>query len=196
MKAALHRSRLRPQPALASLALLLSLWVGGARPMLQAQEPEEYRVKAAFLFHFAQLVDWPAETDMGRDHSLLVCTLGEDPFHGVLENMIAGKTVGNRTIRIRHLKRADSAPVCQILFLGKDESTHEPSLLAALHNAPVLTVGETDSFLNAGGMICFLLKESKVRFAINLGAAESAHLKIGSRLLILAQNLAQEGRGK
>jgi hypothetical protein len=117
--------------------------------MLQAQAPDEYRVKAAFLFHFAQLVDWPPETEMGGDHSLLLCTLGDDPFHGVLESMIGGKAIGDRVIRIRHLKRADSTPVCQILFLSKEESAHATGLLAALHNAPVLTVGETDGFLDA-----------------------------------------------
>jgi hypothetical protein len=45
-------------------------------------------------------------------------------------------------------------------------------------------------------MICFLLEENKVRFEINLEAAESANLKIGSRLLLLAQNVVKESQGK
>ena len=45
-------------------------------------------------------------------------------------------------------------------------------------------------------MICFLLEENKVRFEINLEAADSAKLKIGSRLLILAQNVVEESQGK
>jgi hypothetical protein len=45
-------------------------------------------------------------------------------------------------------------------------------------------------------MICFLLEENKVRFDINLDAAESAKLKIGSRLLILAEHVVGEARGK
>ncbi len=157
---------------------------------------EEYRVKAAFLFHFAQLVDWPAEPLTGTDASLSLCTLGEDPFQGVLEATVAGKAIGNRIIRVRHFLSPQELQVCQIVFLGKAQSKRIPTVVADLHNAPVLTVGETAGFLDAGGMICFLLEENKVRFEINLNAADSANLKIGSRLLILAQRVVGENRGK
>ena len=85
---------------------------------------------------------------------------------------------------------------CQILFLGKAQGKRIPMLVAGLRNAPVLTVGETEDFLGAGGMVCFLLKENKIRFAVNLDAAEAAGLKIGSRLLVLAQSVVGERREK
>ena len=99
-------------------------------------------------------------------------------------------------MRIRHLGEPQDMQACQILFLGKAQSKRIPMLVADLHNAPVLTVGESAGFLGAGGMICFLLEENKVRFDINLDAAESAKLKIGSRLLILAEHVVGESRGK
>jgi hypothetical protein len=67
-------------------------------------------------------------------------------------------------------------------------------VLATLHNAPILTVGESPGFLGEGGMICFVLEDNNVRFGINLDAAASAKLKIGSRLLILAQTVIGESR--
>ena len=36
-------------------------------------------------------------------------------------------------------------------------------------------------------MICFRMVKNQVRFDINLDAAQSARLKIGSRLLLMAQ---------
>jgi hypothetical protein len=45
-------------------------------------------------------------------------------------------------------------------------------------------------------MVCFLLQENKVRFEINLDAAQSAGLKIGSRLLVLAQNVVGKNQEK
>jgi hypothetical protein len=168
---------------------------GGQRTRAQATD-EEYRVKAAFIFHFAQLVDWPAETRTGAENSLFLCTVGDDPFHGALESTVAGKAVGNRVIRVRHLKQPEDMQACHVLFLGKAQGKRIPMLLAALRNAPVLTVGETAGFLGAGGMICFVLDQSNVRFGINLGAAEAANLKIGSRLLILAQTVVGESREK
>jgi len=167
------------------VALLLALL---AATSASAQSyADEYRVKAAFLFHFAQLVDWPADSLSAVDNSLVLCTLGADSFQGALESTVEGKTAGTRIIRIRHLKQPEEAQGCQILFLGKAQGSRIPLLLANLRSAPILTVGETPGFLGAGGMICFRVENNKVRFDINLDAAESARLKIGSRLLFLAQ---------
>jgi YfiR/HmsC-like len=157
---------------------------------------EEYRIKAAFIFHFAQLVDWPPDTPIDTENSLFVCTLGEDPFQGALEGSLAGKLVGNRVMRIRHLAQAQNLQSCQILFIGKGQSKRIPALLTDLHHAPVLTVGETAGFVGVGGMIGFLLQQNKVRFEINLAAAESARLKIRSRLLMLAQTVVRESARK
>ena len=58
-------------------------------------------------------------------------------------------------------------------------------------------MGESPGFLGAGGMICFVLEDNNVRFGINLDAAASAKLKIGSRLLVLAQTVLEKaGRSK
>jgi hypothetical protein len=179
------------------VVIALSLLLTGSRQSSRAQSTdEEYRVKAAFIFHFAQLVDWPQETQTGEANSLFLCTIGEDPFQGALESTIAGKAVGNKIIRVRHLGSAEDMQACQILFFGRAQSKHIPTLLANLHNAPVLTVGESAGFLGAGGMICFVLDQNNVRFGINLDAAEAAKLKIGSRLLLLAQTVIGENREK
>jgi YfiR/HmsC-like len=180
-----------------SFLILLSTLLAGAGGTARAQSnDDEYRVKAAFLFHFAQLIDWPGDKLTVADNSLYLCTFREDPFQGALENTVAGKTIGNRVIRIRHLKQPQDLQGCHLVFLGKAQSKLIPMLLADLRNAPVLTVGETPDFLGAGGMICFHLEDGKVRFAINLTAAESAGIKIRSRLLVLAQNVIGESREK
>jgi hypothetical protein len=62
-----------------------------------------------------------------------------------------------------------------------------------MRGMPVLTVGETSNFLSDGGMIRFHLDEGRIRFDINLAAAESSHLQISSRLLLLASSVTQSG---
>jgi len=162
------------------LVVLLPLFSFGVAGTARAQSnDDQYRVKAAFLFHFAQLVDWPADTPKAADQSLLICTLGQDPFNGALESAIAGKAIGARVVRVLHLKQSEGMKACQIVFFGAAQLKHVPALVAALQNAPVLTVGETAGSLGAGGMICLLLKDSKVRFDVNLDAAQSANLKSG-----------------
>ncbi len=174
--------------------LLLTLSPTAARRSQAQSNQEEYQVKAAFLYHFAQLVEWPVNTPQPADHAMLFCTVGDDPFQGELEATVAGKSIGSRVIRVRHLQRSENMQDCQIVFLGKGESHRIPSEMADLKKAPVLTIGETTGFLEAGGMVGFLTVEHKIRFAINLDAANAAGLRIGSRLLVLAQTVIGEHR--
>ncbi len=100
--------------------------------------------------------------------------------------------LGKRVLRIRHITQAQSFGDCQILFVGSDGYHSISAVVQALKNAPILTVGEEDDFLPAGGMIRFRLQENKVRFEINRPAADAARLKISSRLQYLANNWTEK----
>lgn len=180
------------------LAALLGMFLWVTVPVCaQAQSTvEEYRVKAAFLFHFTQLVEWPTLAPDHDSNTLFLCTYGEDPFGGVLETSVEGKQVGSRRLRVRHFKNLKDVRQCQVLFVGSDEHKRTPTLLAQLGDAPVVTVGESDDFLDRGGVIRFCLENRKVRFEVNLDAATRARLKISSRLLMLAKNVIGNQRTK
>src|ERR1700677_86254 len=89
----------RSLPYIACLTILLCLVAASGERSGAQSTDEEYRVKAAFIFHFAQLVDWPPETRTGAANSLFLCTIGDDPFQGALESTVAGKTIGDRILR-------------------------------------------------------------------------------------------------
>ena len=59
--------------------------------------------------------------------------------------------------------------------------------LKAAKSGSVLTIGDAASFTDAGGVIQFYLEDRKVRFEINLAAAQRAKLQISSQLLKLAR---------
>jgi len=172
------------------LAIAAGLMLADDAHSTRAQsQSAEYHVKAAFLFHFAQLVEWPAGT-LGNDiNPVTLCTIGEDPFRGDLEATLAGKTVGTRTLIVRHLKSAEEFQGCHVLFVSSHDAARLGPLLQELKNGPILTVGESDGFVEQGGMIGFCLVDNKVRFEINVEAAERAKLKISSRLLLLAKTV-------
>jgi len=185
-------------PWLSSILLLAGVLYVPAPGTAWAQPASDVdQLKAAFLFHFAQLVEWPPNAFDGNGSLFVVCTLEDDAFYDELENTIQGQQIASRTIRIRHVRLSQAARGCNMLFIGKSEG--KDLTLAALRNLPILTVGETDDFLSSGGMIRFHREEDKIRFDINLGAADSSHLKISSRLLILASSVirssgADQGR--
>jgi hypothetical protein len=175
------------------LFLLLCLVSPGNLPANSTAE--EYSVKAAFLYHFAQFVEWPAETFKDAGAPLVYCTLGEDPFHGALDASLSGKTVGTHPIQVRHFKQTSELQGCHVMFIGEKEKRLFSTVFELFRGSPVLIVGESERFVQDGGIIGFCLEENKIRFDINLEAAEKAKLKISSRLLVLARAVFGGQRG-
>jgi hypothetical protein len=177
---------------LAFLTLVFSLILSSASA--QSAGSSEYDIKAAFLFHFAQFVEWPPDAFKDQGSPVTYCTIGDDPFHGALDKALAGRTLGTRPFRVQHFKAGQQIQTCQIVFLGVNEKNLTAATLAALRPDPVLTVGDSEHFVQQGGMIGFFLEENKVRFEINLEAAERSNLKISSKLLSLARNVISRSK--
>jgi len=175
-------------PLVRAAAFGVALLMGAASSAAAQSQADEYRVKAAFLFHFAQLVAWPPDAVLSRK-SFDLCTVGDDPFRGELESQVEGKAIGSQTMHVRHLKLTQDVRGCQMIFAGREEAKEISALLTLLGTAPVVTVGESDDFLLQGGIIRFCLEQNRIRFEINLDAAEKAKLKISSRLLLLAKSV-------
>ena len=148
---------------------------------------DEYQVKAAFLYNFAKFVEWPAGTFANANDPIGICIAGANPFGASLDNMVQGKKIGERTFAVRRIADTQQAKGCQILFIGDADTKRVRSLLEALKGTAILTVGETDDFTAAGGMIAFQLAGPRVRIQIDIEPAESSHLKISSKLLSLAE---------
>jgi hypothetical protein len=175
---------------IALVVLTAVFHAGGARSLTAQSVPTgEYEVKAAFLFHFAQFVDWPDGTFPEADSPLVYCTIGADPFHGALEASLMGKKMGGHGFQVRHARQMNEIQGCHVLFIGEGEKGQLPSVLANMKGSPVLTVGESERFVKDGGMIGFCLEENKVRFEINLESAEKAQLRISAKLLALAKTV-------
>ena len=168
--------------------LLLGAGVAPTAPPLAATLPTDYEVKAAFLYNFVKFVEWPARALEGRD-TVVIGVLAEGPLFATLERTLAGKTVGERRIVARRLTSGAEAATCHMVFLGATFAPQIPDILKGLDGASMLTVGESEGFAEAGGMIGFAVEANKVRFEINRGAAEHAGLHLSSQLLKLATNV-------
>jgi len=154
-----------------------------------AAEPAlEYRVKAAFLLNFTKFIEWPAVESAGADSASAICIMGEDPFDGVLDQLVEGETLNSRKIVVQRVRRPPPGS-CRILFVAKSEKDVAP-VLAAL-GPGMLTVGEDPGFLRDGGMIAFVVENGRVRFDIAPGVAAKAGLKMSSRLLSVARSVTR-----
>jgi hypothetical protein len=174
--------------------LALLLLAMGAAVGADARSDLEYQVKAAFLFNFAKFVEWPADALKGPRDPMAICVLGKDPFGASLDDVVRGETVNGRSLVVRRTHQVLEARECQVVFLAESERRRQAEILSAMEGASILTVGEGDGFLDDGGIVRLVLDQNRVRFDINLTAAEANRLKLSSKLLRLARSL-QPPRG-
>jgi hypothetical protein len=176
------------------LAVTLLAWgIGGGR--LPAAPATEYEVKAAYLYYLATFIEWPEGAFDAPDAPFSVCVLGEDPFGPVLDATLAGKTVHARRLAVRRLASLPADGRCHLLFVSTSEQERLPRILNGLPDAGVLTVGEMRRFVERGGHVVLRLEERRVRFSINVEAAQRAGLRISAQLLKLATPPAAASRG-
>jgi hypothetical protein len=173
---------------LAGFCLILLVLAPGGGTNLSAQTAtKEYQVKAAFLFNFAQFVEWPSTVLTNADMPFCIGVLGDDPFGTALDETIQGETVNGHKIAVQHARRFKDLTNCQMIFICKSEKGRLKEIMTELDSGAVLSVSEIDGFAEKGGIINFYLDGSKVRFEINPAVARHDGLKVSSQLLSLGK---------
>jgi hypothetical protein len=173
------------------LILLLSLCT---LPALLAQS-REYPLQAAFLFNFAQFVEWPAQAFPATNSPIVIGILGEKNLFGSsLSDLTKGELVHGHPIEIRLFRSLEQIDTCHILFINPIPTDSLPPIIEQLRERPILTVSDMEDFAKKGGMIRFVTVQNKIRFRINVQAAKEAGLVLSSKLLRLSE-LVQEPPG-
>ncbi len=172
--------------------LLLCPFAASASP--PADRAPEHALKAAFLYNFAKFVTWPAEPSSPENAAFCIGVVGEDPTFEALEELVEGKTIDGRPIRVERFKGLHSLDPCHILFIPEGTSSSTKETIRSASAPGVLTVGEADDFARLGGVIRLFMEEKKMRFEINPAAAEEAGLYISSKMLALARLVEGGGR--
>lgn len=181
--------------------LFLLAAAASAYPVLPAETEggglSEYEIKAAYLYNFARFVEWPPDVFAQVDTPIQIAIVGTDPFGAIIDTGLNGKSANNRPLVIRRLKwPADLRPF-QIVFIGASEEKLLPQITESIKGSPVLTVTETGLVTRSKCVVNFIMEGKKVRFEVDMNTADQAHLRISSKLLMLARvfrNGRQEGK--
>jgi len=159
--------------------------LAGIFPSTGQDRPVEYQVKAGLLYNFVKFIDWPTGVFPARDSAFTIC-LADDRFKAAVEQAVQGETWNGRRLSVRQIESGIDVRQCQVVYISLAARQKTMEILMAAVNAPVLTVGETNDFIAAGGIIRFTQSGRRIRFEINPDAAERASLQVSSRLLRLA----------
>lgn len=168
-------------------ATLMTVQLSAAAVATPPRSPE-YLIKAAYLYNFAMFVEWPQGAFTAADAPIVIGVVGDDPFGWALDRTVLDKRINSRRIEVKRLKIEDEdVRRCHILFVSRAESSRLADLAQRIGRLSVLIVGDDAETLASGGTIAFDVKDNKVGFGINLGAARRARLTISSKLLNLAR---------
>jgi hypothetical protein len=175
---------------------LVAMLLAGTHISAHAQKaaPEE-DLKAAFLYQFAQFIQWPPKRFDSPNAPLVVGVIGRGHFADILRQDLDHKFVGSHEVVIREYVSAREARECHILYIDEDPVTTK-LLIDELGDAEVLTVCNgigSKQFAGVGAVVNLVNIEKHIRFEINVDAARRAELKINSSLLNLAK-IVRDGR--
>jgi len=149
--------------------------------------PSEYALKSAFVYNFCRFIEWPDSAFASPNEPFIIAIIGDDPFGSLLNETVKGKKYHNRPIVIDHFRAPRDIRHCQLLFVSHANAGRLDPILAAVVGKNVLTVSETEDFLNRGGMITLTAEQNRVRLRINMAAIRPASLVVSSKLLRVAE---------
>jgi len=171
-------------------ACLIPLW----SVLAAAQSPPpEYQVKAEFIERFTRFVTWPGSVFADPGAPFVMCFTGRDDFGSYFSDLAEKGTVQGRRIVVRHLDDDKTAAGCHLLFISGSERSRLRPLLDRTSGKPILTIGDTQGYAEAGVLINLFLENGKyVRFQINAPAVDRSGLVVSSKLMKLAHGAAGE----
>ena len=151
-------------------------------------QQDERAVRAAFVFNLTKYVSWP-----GAHDRLVLGVIGEESIGPVLKQILDGKLSDGRRITVVMHPMDAELKECDLLYVAESAPAKIQSILDRVGSRAVLTVGETDQFTRAGGMVGLVRSGDQIEIEVNRDALRIHQLEMSSRLLKLAVIVSGSG---
>lgn len=176
------RKEIRNRAIRLMLLLLLSLLLGGNRQF------KEEEIKAAYIERFTRFIEWPYESiESSEKEEFVISIIGSSPVGKILQNRSESIKIKGLPLRVRENIGIQDFENSDILFISSDMKNRVSSIISKSEDLPILTIGDTPGFAEAGIMINFYKRQDRILFEMNLTSSAFSGIKIGSRLSNLAR---------
>lgn len=161
-----------------------------------ATAASEEELRAAYVFNFAALVEWPTNALPLAAQQLKLCYIGQDdaPTGRGVESLarLAGLKVNNREIVFKRIQTTRELKNCHIAVLGEIDHNATARLADVLRGASVVTIAMEGDAVSTSPEIAIRLaiENDRMVFDVNSGYAKRAGLTFSSKLLRLARKSA------
>jgi len=170
--------------------LLLTLFISNA----PATEFSADEVKAVYLFNFTSFVSWPDDTFSEESAPFTYCSMNsKSAVVEPLAEILLGEKVGNRAVQYKTISSLSTLKNCQVLYIDQQKKVDVIGILAAVADAPVLTVSDINGFAEQGGGIEFSAKAGRIKLLINILKIKESRLSVSSKLLRIAELINAPG---
>ncbi|WP_172806743.1 YfiR family protein [Endozoicomonas arenosclerae] len=150
-------------------------------PAAIAGTPED-KVKTAIVYKLTKFVTWPK-----KKQSLTLCILGEGTINSELTKINRKISMGRRLSVTHKDLNAPVDKLCDILYIHNVDQASSSKITNNLKGKPILTISDSRSFAEQGGLIGLARKGKKINFTINKSSADASGLNISSQLKNLAK---------
>ena len=161
----------------------------GIAPSARADGNSEMVVKAVMIRKFVEFVTWPEAVAPQKEMLVKVCVYGDSAMTQM--GAVFSKTSGASAIKysLTSISQLDNVTGnCHVLFIAASKQDH---LSGVLSKKPVLTVSDSQGFVEKGGMIGFQVIDGKIRYNINNRAFGESQMKIDAQLLEIANKVVE-----
>jgi hypothetical protein len=176
-------------PFVCRTALLAAIglsWAASASA-LATEQANARQVKAAFVINFVKFVAWPDSFLPPAPAPIIVAVVGDREFGTALLQAANGQAANDRRIEVRILSREEDIRTAHLVFIGGSEERRLPAILRGIEDTPVLTVGDTRGYAEAGVVLNFYTFDQRIRIEVNTTAAARAQLRLSAHLLRIAR---------
>ncbi|MDC6170723.1 MULTISPECIES: YfiR family protein [unclassified Roseateles] len=147
--------------------------------------PEDARLKAAFIYRFAQFTGWPPPPL----RSFTLCLAGTSPELAAALREQVRRPWGGLLPELALPERPEQARHCQLLVLGELGRAELRRWMLALEASPVLLVADSPEAFRAGADIGLIQEPNSLAFRVNLSESRRRGLVLSAQMLKLAREV-------
>lgn len=144
-------------------------------------------VYAAFIVNVTRFIQWPSTAFRSPDEPLVIGTFAHAVINDELDGAVRGESVGNHPLRTRRIHSLDDLASCHVIYLEGADAQVQNAVLNRIAGKPVLSIGDSNGFLELGGHIRFVPRPPRTQLRIGLTNLKASGLQARAQLLRLAQ---------
>lgn len=179
-----------PSVPLATVICVAFALIGASRARA-SELAKTASLQAEALLNLALFADWPGNVFASAEAPLRICVWERASLAAALERQATGRQIRQHPFEIQQVDSLEGVRDCHMLYVGRFPDRPLRQALATARQQPVLTVSDLPGFAQSGGIVEFVPEPDRVRMLVNPRALGHAGLILSSKLLAMAEVVAE-----